>query len=32
MRQKNICKKKNIKRRDKKKNGPQLKKKNKIYL
>ena len=32
MRQKNAHKKKSIKRRDKKKNGPQFKKKNKIYL
>ena len=32
MRQKNAHKKKGIERRDKKKNGPQLKKKNKIYL
>ena len=32
MRQKNIRKKKSIKRRDKKKNKPQFKKGNKIYL
>ena len=32
MRQKDDRKKKNIKRRDKKKNKPQLKKGNKIYL
>ena len=32
MQQKNIHKKKGIKRRDKKKNKPQFKKKNKIYL
>ena len=32
MRQKNARKKKSIKQRDKKKNGPQLKKGNKIYL
>ena len=32
MRQRDAHKKKGIKRRDKKKNGPQLKKGNKIYL
>ena len=32
MRQKNARKKKDIKRRDKKKNRPQFKKRNKIYL
>ena len=32
MRRNNIYKKKNIKRRDKKKNKPQFKEKNKIYL